>query len=458
MWLNKDNETLLAEKKEFVSFKKAFTEDGERKTTRWLAGIVLCFIIFLFLPWTQNIKAPGIITTRSPEQRPQEINSIIAGRIEKWYVREGDMVKKGDTILKITEVKENYLDPNLLSRTEEQIKAKEGTIDFYRDKVAAIQNQLQALYESRELKLEQLRNKVQQATLHVQSDSMAFEAAKTEYKIATDQYARQEELYKQGLKSLTELEQRKQQLQNADAKRTIAENKLTNARNDLLNARIEINQTDREYSEKISKSQSEKFATLSEVTTGEGEVSKLKNQFSNYAIRNAFYYVLAPQDGQITKTISAGIGEVVKEGEMMVKIVPEKFQYAVEMFVRPMDLPLIAEGQKVRFQFDGWPAIVFSGWPNVSYGTFGGRVVAIDNSISENGKFRILVAEDVQEKKWPSALKVGGGANGMALLNDVTIVYELWRNMNGFPPDFYRTESKERKKKDKKEASNEGDE
>jgi multidrug efflux pump subunit AcrA (membrane-fusion protein) len=442
MWLHTDNESLLIEKREFSSFKKAFGDSDERNTKRWLLGITLVLILFLLLPWTQNIQAPGLLTTRSPEQRPQELNSIIAGRIENWYVKEGDMVKRGDTILKITEVKENYLDPELLKRTEEQLKAKEETVDFYRDKVTAIQNQLAAMYQARELKLEQLRNKIQQATLYVQSDSMAFEAAKTELKISQDQFKRQEELYKQGLKSLTELEQRKQQLQNAEAKRAIAENKFINAKNDLLNARIELNQTDREYSEKISKAEGEKFSTLSDVTTGEGDISKLKNQFSNYAIRNAFYYVLAPQDGQITKTISAGIGEVVKEGEMMVKIVPQQFQYAVEMYVQPMDLPLISIGQKVRFQFDGWPAIVFSGWPNVSYGTFGGKVVAIDNSISDNGKFRILVAEDSNEKKWPDALKVGGGAKGMALLKDVTIIYELWRNMNGFPPDFYKATPK----------------
>lgn len=437
MWLNKDNTFLLEEKKEFTSFKKAFNDDGDTNILRWMIGISLLILAFLFLPWTQNIQAPGLITTRSPEQRPQELNSIIAGRIEKWYVKEGDVVKKGDTILKITEVKENYLDPELLLRTEEQIKAKEGTVDFYRDKVGAIQNQLQATYEARELNMEMLRNKIKQATLNVQSDSMAYEAAKVEFKIAQDQYKRQEELYKQGLKSLTELEQRKQQLQNSEAKRAIAENEFINAKNDLLNARIDFNQTDREYSEKIAKAESDKFATLSEVTTGEGDVAKLKNQFSNYAIRNAFYYVLAPQDGQITKTISAGIGEVVKEGEMMVKIVPRQFQYAVEMYVQPMDLPLISIGQKVRFQFDGWPAIVFSGWPSVSYGTYGGKVVAIDNSISDNGKFRILVAEDEQDRKWPLALKAGGGAKGMALLSDVTILYELWRNMNGFPPDFY---------------------
>ncbi len=439
MWLNKDNQVLLKEKYEFISFRKAFGNESDINLIKWLVGISLVLFILLLLPWTQNIQAPGIITTRSPEQRPQELNSVIDGRIEKWYVKEGDMVEKGDTILKITEVDANYLDPQLLKRTEEQIVAKEGTVDFYRNKVTAIQNQLTATYEVRELTLQQIKNKIKQATLNVVSDSMALKAAETEFKIAKDQYIRQEELYKQGLKSLTELEQRKQQLQNAEAKLTTAQNKFTNTKNELLIVKIELNQTDSEYSEKLAKTESDKFSTLSEITNGESDLAKLKNQFSNYAIRNAFYYVLAPQNGQITKTISAGIGEVVKKGEMMVKIVPQQFQYAVEMYVKPMDLPLISIGQKVRFQFDGWPAIIFSGWPVTSYGTYGGKVVAIDNSISDNGKFRILVAEDAQDHKWPDALKVGGGAKGMALLHDVTIIYELWRKINGFPPNFYKT-------------------
>lgn len=451
MWLNKDNQALLKEKNEFVSFRKAFDNGNDINLMKWFIGIGLLLIIFLLLPWTQNIQAPGIITTRSPEQRPQELNSVIDGRIEHWFVKEGDMVDKGDTILKISEVEEYYLDPELLKRTEEQILAKEGTVDFYRNKVTAIQNQLSATYQVRELTLQQLKNKIKQATLNVVTDSMALKAAETELKIAQDQYKRQEELYKQGLKSLTELEQRKQQLQNAEAKITTAANKFANTKNDLLIAKIELNQTDNEYSEKMSKAESDKFAALSEITNGESEVAKLKNQFSNYSIRNAFYYVLAPQDGQITKTISAGIGEIVKAGEMIVKIVPQKFQYAVEMYVRPMDLPLMNIGQKVRFQFDGWPAIVFSGWPVASYGTYGGVVVAIDNSVSDNGKFRILVVEDSKDQKWPDALKVGGGAKGMALLKDVTIIYELWRNINGFPPDFYKsTDSKEQPSKNEK--------
>lgn len=129
---------------------------------------------------------------------------------------------------------------------------------------------------------------------------------------------------------------------------------------------------------------------------------------------------------------------------MIVEIVPKNVQRAVELFVEPMDLPLIGIGEKVRFIFDGFPVIVFSGWPQASYGTFGGVITAVETNISDNGKFRILVAEDPdpKEKKWPQNLKIGGGAQGIALLKDVMVGYELWRNINGFPPEYYKPNAK----------------
>ena len=161
------------------------------------------------------------------------------------------------------------------------------------------------------------------------------------------------------------------------------------------------------------------------------------------------YYVIAPQDGQITKAKKAGINEFIKEGEMIAEIVPTKLQMAVELFVDPMDVPLISKGQKVRFIFDGFPVIVFSGWPNASYGTFSGVVSVIETNISKNGKFRILVAEDLDltEKRWPKYLQIGTGAQGIALLKNVAIGYELWRNINGFPPEYYKPNQQKLKNK-----------
>ncbi|MEM1216715.1 MAG: HlyD family secretion protein, partial [Bacteroidota bacterium] len=201
---------------------------------------------------------------------------------------------------------------------------------------------------------------------------------------------------------------------------------------------------------KIAKARSDRYSTLSDRFNAEGELNKMKIQVESYQLRQQFYYIVAPQDCYITQAEKVGIGETIKAGDAIVSIMPANFELAVSMHVRPMDLPLIQMGERVGFIFDGWPAIVFSGWPDLSVGTYRGTVVAIDNNIDKNGRYRILVAPDPGDREWPMALRPGSGAQGIALLGHVQVWYELWRQLNGFPPDYYQEEGEETKKKKKK--------
>lgn len=406
-----------------------------RKTLGFFFGIAL---VFMFVPWTQNIRARGNVTTLKPDQRPQTIHSVIGGRIEKWFVQEGDYVDKGDTILFISEVKDDYFDPNLLSRTQEQLKAKEMSVDSYMEKVRALDTQIDALVQTAELKLKQAKNKYRQAQLKVVADSMDYQAYKVNFDIATTQFDRFQGLYDKGLKSLTDLENKRNSMQKAQAEMIAGENKLLTSRNELINAEVELVAVQANYRDKIAKAESDKFTALSSMYDAEAVVTKLQNQYMNYSVRTGLYYITAPQDGYITKAIQSGIGETIKEGTAIISIMPADYELAVAMYIKPIDLPLLEKGAPVRIQFDGWPAIVFSGWPNTSYGTYGGRIFAIDNFISDNGKYRVLVAPDPEDHTWPDALRVGAGANNMLLLKDVPIWYELWRQVNGFPPDYYK--------------------
>ncbi len=419
-------------------FKKVYKIEKKDNIKKWLYGILLLLVLAMFLPWTQNIRAKGTVTTLRQEQRPQELNTIIAGRVMKWYIKEGDFVHKGDTIMQLGEVKVEYLDPKLLSRTQQQIDAKQQSIEGYKNKANTAVTQSSALLQGQSLKLQSLENKLLQQQLKVASDSNDLIAVQNELTVYKRQIDAATLMLDSGVISLVEFEKRRVNYQNAVAKKISAENKYAQNKQELTILRIEKNSIVQEYTDKISKAEGDKYSSLSSAASTEADVAKLENMFSSYDARNKLYYIIAPQNGQITKAKKAGIGEILKDGEMIVEIVPSNIQYAVEIFIEPMDLPLINIGQKVRFVFDGFPAIVFSGWPANSYGTFGGKVSAIETSASSNGKFRILVAEDPAEKKWPKQLRIGGGANGIALLKDVHIYYELWRNINGFPPDYYK--------------------
>jgi multidrug efflux pump subunit AcrA (membrane-fusion protein) len=426
---------------DFKSLKQAFHKRHYRNFNRFLLTFAIMVIITLFLPWTQNITSSGMVTTLKPNQRPQTIQSQIPGRVEEWFVQEGDFVKKGDTILRISEVKSDYFDTRLMERTNNQINSKNASVGAYQNKVEALNRQIEALKNERILKLKQAKNKLMQAHLKVKSDSIDFEAMKIKTLIAERQFIRAETLEKEGLKAKKDVEEKKLKLQEAQAKLIYQENKLLATKNNVINAEVDISRTETAYVDKISKAQSDMFSAKTGGYDTEVQVSKLENSFSNYQKRTNLLFVTAPQDGYINEAIIGGIGETFKEGQKLVGIMPAKYDLAVETFVRPIDLPLLHIGEKVRVQFEGWPAIVFSGWPNVSYGTYGAKVVAIQNFISPNGKYRVLLAPDSTDHKWPNLISIGSGAKTIALLEDVPIWFELWRQINSFPPNYYQPKS-----------------
>lgn len=446
--LNISNKNPITENIEQYSTVKNFTNRPHYKILNKIILYVslLCAVI-LFLPWTQNISGSGAVTTLKPNQRPQTIQSAIAGRIEKWYVQEGDFVKKGDTILFISEIKEDYFDPNLVQNTKSQVDAKKMAVQSYGSKVTSLSSQINAIENEKQLKLQQAQNKIRQSVLKIKSDSMDLEAVKTQIKIATTQFNRSITLNKEGLKPLTDVEEKRLKLQEIEAKIITQENKLLASKNEYINAKVEINRIGAEYAEKNSKAQSDKYTALSTQYDTEAQVNKLQNQYVNYQIRNGMYYIKAPQDGYVNRAIQSGIGETIKEGTQIVSIMPSNYDIAVETYVTATDLPLIHKGEKVRIWFDGWPTIVFSGWPNMSYGTFGGTIVAIENFISPNGKFRVLIAPDKKDTPWPKQVSIGSGAQTLALLDNVPIWYELWRTLNSFPPNYYQPQAEINKQK-----------
>ncbi|MBU2060738.1 MAG: HlyD family secretion protein [Bacteroidetes bacterium] len=422
-----------------------------KSNSRTLNKIIVFFfilgVLILFLPWTQNISGSGAVTTLKPNQRPQSIQSVISGRIENWYVQEGDFVNKGDTILFISEIKEDYMDPNLVENTQRQVQAKKMSLKSYGSKVSTLSNQIQSIESERGLKFEQAQNKIKQSLLKIKSDSMDLVAVKTQLKIANTQFDRAMQLNKEGLKPLTDVEEKRLKLQEVEAKIITQENKFLSSKNEYINAKVETNRINAEYAEKMSKAQSDQYTALSNQFDTEAQVNKLENQYANYSIRNGMYYIKAPQSGYVNRVLQAGIGQTVKEGTPIVSIMPAVFDIAVETYIDPIDLPLVHRGEKIRVWFDGWPTIVFSGWPDVSYGTFGGKIVAIENFISDNGKYRMLIAPDKEAEPWPKEISIGSGAETIALLDTVPIWFEIWRILNGFPPNYYKSDVKTTKEK-----------
>ena len=434
-------------KREYKSYKKLRARAKSQVLVKMLVLFLVLTIIGMFLPWTQNIRSKGYVTTLNPFDKPQNIQSLIGGKIKQWYVKEGDLVNIGDTIAIISEAKEEYLDPDILSNTGVQKEAKENSADAYMVKKKFLQEQLTSLTANNQSKLEQNKIKLNQIDLKIQTERLNLEAAEVYVANAANQLDRMIEMHSKGIKSLTDLEQKRLSNQEAVAKRLSVVNKLTELENEKSNLLREVDIINTDYQQKVAKIESEIRTVDSYRYSLIGETNKLQSKMNKIQQRQDAYVIKSPINGRVTKVLKNGIGEYLKAQESIATIVPTSFQKAVELYVEPNDMPLISEGRKVRLQFDGWPAMVFSGWPENSFGTFGGEVFAIDNDISSNGRYRILVVEEVSDKPWPELIRIGSGAQGLLLLNDVKVYYEIWRKLNGFPPDFYQTDNSNRIKK-----------
>lgn len=193
---------------------------------------------------------------------------------------------------------------------------------------------------------------------------------------------------------------------------------------------------------------------LSDEATAAAKLLKIETKLS----RQLTQEIRAPKDGQILKIFHGSGSVVVSEGEQLATFVPDTQQQSAEVFVSGNDLPLITPGRKVRLQFEGWPAVQVSGWPSLAIGTFGGEVFAVDPSTNKDGKVRVLIIPDKDDKfDWPSNqyLRQGTRVYAWIMLDEVKVGFEIWRKFNGFPPSmddpvFKKLENKKNKVKKKK--------
>jgi multidrug resistance efflux pump len=446
---------LEASKKAYETTFDSVNLINEKKKYKQFLYVIYAFIFLFFitmiLPWRQNVRSNGTVTALSPEDRPQTINVTIGGMITKWYVNEGQFIKKGDTIASISEIKDKYFDPAMIKRTAEQVAGKENMQSSMKNKVQSLQTQIAALRNGLSLSEQKGRNKVKQNEMKLISDSIDYEAAKINYEIAEKQFNRFKELHEKGIRSLTDLENRRLKFQESNAKLISAENKLGASKQELMNSKIELRSILADYTDKISKAESELNSAQAYIYDTDATIAKMRNELTSLEIRSSFYHIRSPQDGFVVRALKEGVGEILKEGEPIITVMPHNPQLAVELFVKAMDVPLLKIGDHVRLQFDGWPAIQFSGWPNAAVGTFGGKIQVIDYTPGDDGMYRMLVIQDnlSNDKSWPEQVRQGSGVYGWTLLNTVPVWFELWRQINGFPPGM-KPKPKNEKNKTKK--------
>jgi multidrug efflux pump subunit AcrA (membrane-fusion protein) len=170
-------------------------------------------------------------------------------------------------------------------------------------------------------------------------------------------------------------------------------------------------------------------ATIAKV---DAELNRLQVELARQSLQTK----VAPTDGTILRLLSAGEATFVQPGDIVASFIPDGVDRSVVLSVDGLDAALVHKGRKVRLQFEGWPILQFSGWPEAATGTFGGIVEFIEPIADQQGRFRVWINPDPNDHAWPSTnfARLGSRVRGWILLEEVQLGYELWRQLNNFPP------------------------
>jgi len=402
------------------------------RAARLLARLLVLLLIVLVLgltltPWRQTILGGGRVIAFHPEERLQEIEAPLDGRIVRWHVVEGAVVKKGDPIVDLTDN-----DPEILERMREERAQIVGTVEQGEARVTSLTARIAGLDETLTTSVAAAELREQMARERVTAADQGLAAARAARITADLNLERQRALVAKGLTSTrnVELAELEAATRTAEVDRSVAT--LNAARSEAASMRAELLRTRADARARVDEARAALASALSDVAKARAELAKMDVRLA----RQQTQQVLAPVDGTVLRVLARQSGELLKAGAPLAALVPTSRQDVVELWVDGNDMPMVMPGAEVRLQFEGWPALQFSGWPSVAIGTFGGRVRLVDAADNGRGRFRVLVEPDPNDDPWPSRrfLRQGVRANGWVLLNVVPIGYELWRQFNGFPP------------------------
>jgi multidrug resistance efflux pump len=361
-----------------------------------LVVLILLGLMLRFVPWRQSVSGTGEVTAFSPDARPRTVEAQISARIRTWQVTEGDVVAPGDTIAVLEDMSASYMDNRFPERIAEN---RAGVLSTLRLEV-----------DQARQSLSQARQKLRSARARVKNAALGVATART-------RRARVDSLYQDGIESLRALETAQLNLQRARTDSVAAAADLEAARRAVESARLDVQRKERQL---------------------EARRAELDLRLENAQERQAASVVRAPIAGTIARINRVGPGQTVKPGSALALIAPETDDRAAELFVSSIGASLVQPGERVQLQFSGFPALQFSGFPNASVGTFSGTVRFVNPVDDGTGRFRLLVVPDTSEGRppWPSTnfLRQGASVRGSVLLSNVSLGYEIWRRMNGLPP------------------------
>ena len=350
--LEKNNENNVAD---FISYKESKIK--EQKKTKYISLVFLCALlstIIGLLTWckygTLEESVPGI-GQFMPEQKIRRVMSPTSGIVSKVFVKEDQLVKKGQVIA--------VLDPELSEINQEGISSQIGLLS---EEINAVNDAFRnasarhSYSASTNAWVNATQNEYQ---ARLKSANMLINKSKEEYQESVQNYSK----IKNVLNSSENVLGKYKTLYN---KGGIAQNQVIEYEKQVINQRGELASAEADImAKKAALEQSKSIPDqvkgsyqkdlMDRVTNTRKDLLELQNQVlrNNFAIKHEV--ITAPIDGIINEQIIRGNGEAVNAGEVLLSLIPVNTKPVAEIKVSNRDLAYIHLNQRVILKIEAMP-------------------------------------------------------------------------------------------------------
>ncbi|QKJ27295.1 HlyD family type I secretion periplasmic adaptor subunit [Aliarcobacter cibarius] len=344
--------------------------------------------VFTFIIWASIAEIDEIVRGEGKVISFDEnkmIQNLEGGIIEEIFVKDGDIVKKGDILLRIDNQKSvaDYESTNKkllelkakINRLKAEIEDKNYVVDIYStEEFKHYENLELNLYELNKNRLnseisvldEQLKQKINDLS----STRSSINYLSSEYSFVIEEQKILEPLVVKKLKPQSELLRVKKEANNIQMQLSSARISIPKIESSITEIKNKINEAKENFKKTAQEQLNESSAEFERINAS---IGSLKDK----VFRTNVY---SPDDGIVQKVFFNTIGGVIKPGDNLVEIVPTGKHLLIQTKIKPSDIAFIHYNQKAQVKFTAYDYAI--------YGGLEGKVVKIspDTEMDETKK------------------------------------------------------------------------
>jgi len=368
---------------DFMEELEAATNLRPAKPAILLLLSIIALLIFLGT-WAALAKVEEITRGQGqvvPSQDVQYVQSLEGGVLQELLVREGELVKKGQILMRISDIQFSSEERGVESRSlslrarKARLEAEaEGTaLDLPEDvieKSQAIAENEEALYQSRQKELQNafdiLDDKADKAQAELNEVKADINRLVESRKLLQEELRMTRQMVSS--RAVPKLEQIRLERELNDISGKINAN---SQKRSALEAALRSVQNERKSQTNVFRSKA-----LKELGEVETEIQALEESLKSIGDRVSRTEIRAPVDGIVNKISIKTIGGVVEPAKPLAEIVPIDDELKIVAKVSPNDIAFIRPGQPAK--------VKITAYDPQKYGSLNGELVRVGaNSITD---------------------------------------------------------------------------